>query len=124
MYHEDETELTLDERNALASLSREMPVSDILEARVVRALRSEGHLGESTSGKARRIPLSLRIAAAIALFAGGVATGRYILASEAPQRADVNAPSSQVRDIPTSQPPAGTNASQRETIVAEREVWF
>ena len=43
MYNDEGFELTLEERNALASLPREMSVGDLLEAKVVRALRKEGH---------------------------------------------------------------------------------
>ena len=124
MYHEDETELTLEERNALASLQRELPVSDILEARVVRSLKNDGHLGAAPS-RTNRIPLALKIAAAIALFAGGVATGRYILAGETAQSASISTPPAGLRDIPTSRPPTTQPASRSgESVVAEREVWF
>src|SRR5512138_666254 len=123
MYHEDETELTLDERTALASLSRAMPVSDMLEARVVRALRNDGHFGAHVPRESS-IPLPLKVAAAIALFAGGVAKGRYVLADENAERAAAT-PTVELRDIPPSRAPAEKPASRRgETIVAEREMWL
>ena len=91
MYNDDEINLTLEERNAIASLAREIAPSDLLEARVVKALKSEGHFGGARAQKRSSLVTALRIAAAIALFAGGVATGRYILKSlRAPQRPRFN----------------------------------
>ena len=128
MYNEDEVNLTLEERNALASLSREIAPSDLLESRVVKALKSEGHFGGARAQKRSSLVTALRIAAAIALFAGGVATGRYLLRSNAPQSASIsapNAPASQNRDAQSIAPRTGTPAvQQNETVVAEREMWF
>ena len=45
MYNDDNFELTHDEKTMLASLPREMAPSDLLESRVMRALRDEGYLG-------------------------------------------------------------------------------
>ena len=130
MYNDDEINLTLEERNALASLSREIAPSDLLESRVVKALKSEGHFGGARAQARSSLVTALRIAAAIALFAGGVATGRYILSSKAPQSASVtapasNAPASQNREAQSIAPRTGTPAvQQNETVVAEREMWF
>ena len=125
MYNEDEVELTLEERTALKSLPREMETGDLLESRVVRALRQDGHFGES--GAPRRSSLSLiwRAAAAFALFAGGVATGRYLLASDVPESASISAPASNDRDGRDSTPRTETRpVRQNETVIAEREMWL
>jgi len=133
MFNDDEINLTLEERNAFASLSREIAPGDLLEARVVKALKSEGHFGGVRARKRSSLVTALRIAAAIALFAGGVATGRYLLRSNAPQSASVsapnapapNAPASRNRDAQSIAPRTGTPAvQQNETVVAEREMWF
>ena len=127
MYN-DEFELTPDERAALAALPREMQPSDLLEERVVRALRAEGQLGAVAKPRSNRgIMAMLRVAAAIALFAGGVATGRYLLASDSPQSASVQESSAKIgpRD---STLPASTarqvKKNNNERIVAEREMWL
>lgn len=123
MYHEEEVELTLEERNALASLPRAIAPSDMLEARVVRALKEDGHFGAAR--RRSSIPLMLRIAAGIALFAGGVATGRYALSDETAQRAAVTQPAAEVRDAaPTSQQTVKNSLKRNETVVAEREMWL
>ena len=85
----DEDELTPDERAALAALPRELPPGDMLEERTVRALRSEGHFGGLRSSARRSAGLGWRIAAALTLFAGGVATGRYLLVPASPRSAAV-----------------------------------
>lgn len=126
MYNDEEFELTLEERNALASLPREMATGDLLEARVVRALRSEGRLGVAPTRKADSIASAVKIAAAVALFAGGVATGRYVLkSSDAPESASVSAPASQNRDVEKSTPRTQSRpVRQNETVIAEREMWL
>jgi hypothetical protein len=124
MYHEEEVELTLEERNALASLPRAIAPSDMLEARVVRALKEDGQFG-SAARRRGSIPLMLRIAAGIALFAGGVATGRYALSDETSQRAAVTQPAAEVRDAaPSSQQTVKNSLKRSETVVAEREMWL
>ena len=124
MYHEEEVELTLEERNALASLPRAITPSDMLEARVVRALKENGHFG-AAARRRRSIPVALRIAAAIALFAGGVATGRYALSDETAQRAAVTQPATEVRDVaPANQQTVKNSVKRSETVVAEREMWL
>ena len=126
MYN-DEIELTRDEIAALSALPREMQPSDLLEERVVRALRSEGHLGAVSGPKRNRgVWVALRIAAALALFAGGVATGHYLLGSDTQQSASVQAPATIVKDRDTTGPAPETRTVNRknETIVAEREMWL
>ena len=124
MFNENEIDLTNDERIALAGLSREAPVGDLLEERTVRALRAAGHFG-SMPGKSSSLSLVLRIAAAIALFAGGVATGRYLIAGETPERASTASPQSTITEPTTTAPRIESHpASGRETIVAEREMWM
>jgi hypothetical protein len=125
MYNEDEVELTLEERTALKSLPREMETGDLLESRVVRALRQDGHFGESRGPRRSSLPLIWRAAAAFALFAGGVATGRYLLASEVPESASISAPASNDRDGRDSTPLTETRpVRQNETVIAEREMWL
>ena len=125
MYNDEEFELTLEERNALASLPREMDPGDLLEAKVVRALRNEGHFSAASRRGSHNIPAALKIAAAIALFAGGVATGRYVLkSSDSPDRASVSAPASQNLDAGKTTPRTVTRPVQNETVVAEREMWL
>ena len=124
MYNDETVELTPEERNALASLPREMNPGDLLEGRVVRALRNEGHFGAAVP---RRNGLSLawKIAAGLALFAGGVATGRYVLTSDVPQSASISAPASQNRDAQILTPRTEPRpVRHNETVVAEREMWL
>ena len=126
MYNDD-NELTRDEIAALSALPREMQPSDLLEERVVRALRSEGHLGAAPKSQRNRGAwVALRIAAALALFAGGVATGRYLLGTDTPQSASGQAPATIVRDRDTTVPNPETRTVNRnkETVVAEREMWL
>ncbi len=126
MYNDD-NELTRDEIAALSTLPREMQPSDLLEERVVLALRSQGHLGATARSRPRRaISLALKIAAGIALFAGGVATGRYLIAADLPQSASVAAPSTIVKDRDTTVPRVEPRQVRtgKESIIAEREMWL
>lgn len=127
MYN-DENELTHEELTALAALPREMQPGDLLEQRVVNALKTEGHFGSTRKAReSRGIMLAFRAAAAIALFAGGVATGRYLLAPDTAQSASVVQPSSAiVRDRDTTQPDAKRLQVKQagERMVAEREMWL
>ena len=125
MYSDDNIELTRDEQAALAGLPRELEPGDLLEAKVIRALRDEGHFG-SIVPRARRGPsLALKIAAAVTLFVGGVATGKYLLASNAPQSASATAPVTETRDAPAAAPRNESRpAPQKETVVAVREMWL
>ncbi|HEY0243185.1 MAG TPA: hypothetical protein VGC52_11045 [Gemmatimonadaceae bacterium] len=125
MYNDDEIELTLAERAALASLPREMETGDMLEARVVRALRDKGHFGEPPVRRRGSLQVMWRIAAALALFAGGVATGRYILAADVPESASISARASNDRNARDTTPRTETRpVRQNETVVAEREMWL
>jgi hypothetical protein len=71
----DHDALTPDERAALDALPREQAPGRLLEQRVVRALRDRGLLR-----RARPAPawLAAGLAASVALFAGGFATGQWI----------------------------------------------
>ena len=126
MYNDEEFELTLEERKALASLPREMPPGDLLQAKVVRALRNEGHFSVQPARRPYSIATALKIAAAIALFAGGVATGRYVLnSSDSRDSASVSAPASQNQGAATVTPRTESRpVRQNETVVAEREMWL
>lgn len=86
----DEIELTPAERRALDALPREADPGQLLEERTVKALRREGLLAASGTGGASRDAydsspagrpwwqLVAGIAAAIALFAGGVSVGQVV----------------------------------------------
>ena len=125
MYNDEKFELTETEAAALAALPREMEPGDLLEARVLRALRKEGHLGGTGLAAGRSASLALKIAAAIALFAGGVATGRFALASQAPASASITAPVTETRNAGKTAPRNNTRPVQnKETVVAEREMWL
>ena len=91
----------------------------------MRAMKEHGHLGGmQVAGEKSRIPTALKIAAAVALFAGGVATGRYLMITDSPRSASATAP---VRDdrAADSTPRTETRPVQRnETVVAEREMWL
>jgi hypothetical protein len=122
MYNDEDEVLTPEERALLTSLPREMAPSDMLEERVVRALRKEGHFGSAVPARNERLKAVLRIAAAIALFAGGVAAGRYLIAPDVPASASVQQPSrTRTADTLT---PKSRPAPATETIVAEREMWM
>lgn len=77
MTHDDHTELTPQEEAAFAALPRERAASAMLEERTVRGLRARGLL----HGRPwyRRPSLALAgLAAAAALFLGGVTTGQWL----------------------------------------------
>jgi hypothetical protein len=123
MFSEDQ-ELSVEERAAFAALPRELAPSDLLEERVVRALRSEGRftsVAHAPRQWARRIA---RVAAAIALFAGGVATGHYLLSGPS-NGADTRAVNQTSITKPAPQSSTGTQSVKNtETVVAEREMWL
>ena len=123
MYSENEIELTAEERTMLSALPREIPPSDMLEERVMRALRREGHLGSPQVRRSRSFTTILKIAAAVALFAGGVATGRYVLLPDVPRSASLSQPE-RMRTNDTVQPSRESVPVNGETIVAEREIWM
>jgi hypothetical protein len=124
MYSDDQ-ELNASEMAALAALPRELAPGDLLEERVVHALRSEGHLGASRKTGRRWLNTSLRIAAAAALFIGGVATGQYMMTRSAAQSADAAALIRQANELsyPQATQPARAVKSN-EKVVAEREMWL
>ncbi len=123
MNYNDENELSAAERELLAALPREKATSDLLEERVVRALRREGHLGTAGVTRIRRLDSAWKVAAAIALFAGGVATGRFVMTPDAPKSAAVAAPASiKTRDtVPTN---VRSTPVKGELFVAETELWL
>lgn len=98
----NEDELTPQQRAALTSLAREIPVSHELEERVARALRQNGHFTP-----VRRTPwrvAALRIAAALLLFAAGAATERYLLGDRGDSPAGSDAPAAVAEDPVTRTP--------------------
>lgn len=86
--HEMDDELTPGEQAMFAALPREREPGRLLEERTVRALRERGVL-QAPTAQARprlRFPaawISGAIAAGIALFVGGLATGQYLGARHA-----------------------------------------
>jgi hypothetical protein len=124
MHDDNEYQLTADEQVMLSSLRRELEPGDLLEERVVRALRRDGHFGGSRR-PARGLGPLVRIAAGIALFAGGVATGRFLMApdsSQAATAAAAAAPAAIVKD--TNQSGEMPFPASGELIVAETELWL
>jgi len=123
MFSENE-ELNEQERAAIAALPREIAPSDLLEERVVRALRREGHFNRSTRAGNRWTRPFVRIAAALALFAGGVATGHYALSQPNTERQ--TAPINQTSvSKPAQQPASGAQTVKNTgTVVVEREMWL
>lgn len=85
-HDEMDTELTPAERELFAALPREREPGRLLEERTVRALRERGllHAAQAPVADARRrlrFPaawISGAVAAGIALFLGGLATGQYL----------------------------------------------
>ncbi len=121
MHNENDYELTADEQAMFSSLRRELKPSDLLEERVVRALRSEGQFG-APRRPAPRLGQLIRMAAAIALFAGGVATGRYVMTPDTPQTAATAQPAPMVRE--TNRAREIPIPASGERIVAETELWL
>jgi hypothetical protein len=119
-------ELNQQERAAIAALPRQLTPSDLLEERVVRALRHEGHFATRASRHWAR-PLT-SVAAAVALFAGGVLTGRYALSQQETgrQAAKQTAPVNQaIGSNPAPDNPVGTQTVKNgKAVVAEREMWL
>src|SRR5690242_9263656 len=80
MHDRSDEDLSVTEREAYASLPREVMPSRLLEERVVSALRAKGYLGERhprhTSWGGMRITAAA--AAAVALFASGLAVGQWL----------------------------------------------
>ena len=125
MFNDENFDLTREEASLLAALPREMEPGELLEARVLRALRDQGHFGAGQHRTSRAVSLALKIAAAITLFVGGVATGRYAIASNAPATASITAPVTETSRATQSAPRNDTRpVQQKETVVAEREMWL
>lgn len=82
MNEHDENELTPELRNQLSALPRERDPGRLLQERTVRALRERGLIeAPAAGGRIRRIPrawLGGAVAAGIALFASGLATGQWM----------------------------------------------
>jgi hypothetical protein len=126
MFNED-NDLSEQERTMLAALPREMAPSDLLEERVVRALKSRGHLGTTSKPNRPWARMALRAAAAILLFVGGAVTGKYMLAQPSAAAAVSTAQVKQTNTEQTEQPSVNKGAQQvknNETVVAEREMWL
>ncbi|MEO5902511.1 MAG: hypothetical protein ABIQ55_00710 [Gemmatimonadaceae bacterium] len=123
MMFSDQNELSEQERAAIAALPRELAPGDLLEERVVRALRQQGHFGAAVHASRSWPRVALRAAAAVLLFAGGVATGRYMLtqtpaaAQSAIKRASVQPPPRKIDD-------GAQQVKRNETVVAQREMWL
>lgn len=119
----DQNELSEQERAAIAALPRELAPSDLLEERVVRALRDNGHFGTIVRANRSWPRMALRAAAAVLLFAGGVATGKYML------KQPLSATSASIKQASSKvSPQKAENSAQQvksnETVVAEREMWL
>lgn len=76
-------ELSEQEREAFAALPRERVPPAHLEERVVGALRHRGLLGHTRPG-IRRPRIAAAVAAGVALFAAGTATGQWMAAGRGP----------------------------------------
>ncbi len=86
MFNDEELELTDAERAALAALPRERPMSDLLEGRVVNALKSRGILWSPSRRGSRFTTIALRTAAAVFIFAAGALTERLVLDRQETER--------------------------------------
>ncbi len=78
MFNDEEIELTDAEREAFAALPKERPVSDLLEGRVVNALKSRGIFSPPSRRGSRFTTIALRSAAAVFIFAAGAVTERFV----------------------------------------------
>jgi len=80
-----EEDLTPEERQSLADLTRERRPPEDLEQRVVRALRAEGLLAPPRPLRLPRSPawIATAAAASIALFVGGFALGQWVASRQA-----------------------------------------
>ena len=86
MFNDEEIELTDAERAAFAALPRERPVSDLLEGRVVSALKSRGALSPLSRRETRFTTIALRSAAAVFIFAAGALTERLVFDRQETER--------------------------------------
>ncbi|MFN2602430.1 MAG: hypothetical protein ABR582_06690 [Gemmatimonadaceae bacterium] len=85
MFNDEEIELTDVERAMFAALPKERPVNDLLEARVVNALKSRGVLSQPRRGN-RFTTIALRTAAAVFIFAAGALTERIVFGRHETER--------------------------------------
>jgi len=77
--HDDDLDLTADEREALRALPRERDPGELLEERTVRALRARGLIRSSGPPRFAISPAwASAAAAAVALFLGGFAFGQWV----------------------------------------------
>lgn len=129
--HDDEAEFP--ERDALAALRRDVPPSDVLEERTVRALTARGLLQRSsrrTSGVVARVAA---IAACVLFFLGGYVVGTRRTGSPGDSTTIY---SGELRDEPIGgvspaeslQSPASTEvtfaAPDSAAAASRRVVWF
>jgi len=106
--HDDNVDLPL------GSLSREIDAPHSLEDRTVRALQGAGLIASS-----RRRPMAWQIAAALLLFAGGMAVGR-VSASATTASQD---PAQPRYVLLLHDGPVGLSAEQEAAVVAEYRDW-
>ncbi len=118
----DQNDLSDQERAAIAALPRELAPSDLLEERVVRALRQRGHFGTAVRANRSWPRMALRAAAAVLLFAGGVATGKYML-TQTPSAASATTRRATAQ-VPEKIDNGAQQVKSNETVVAEREMWL
>ena len=80
MHDRDDEDLSAAEREAFEALRREAMPGRLLEERVVTELRARGHLGARRARLAgwRLLPIGAAAAAAVALFASGLAVGQWL----------------------------------------------
>ncbi|MEO7367711.1 MAG: hypothetical protein ABIZ36_07125 [Gemmatimonadaceae bacterium] len=119
----DQNELSEQERSAIAALPRELAPSDLLEERVVRALKQQGHFGTTAPANRDWPRMALRAAAAVLLFAGGVATGKYML-TQTPSAASAPIKQASVETRPQKIDNGARQVKSKEKVVAEREMWL
>lgn len=77
MKHDEMPDLTETERESFAALPREAEPGRLLEERTVEALRQRGLLGRRRWAWYRPAPVMAAAAAAVALFASGLAVGQW-----------------------------------------------
>jgi len=80
MHDRSDDDLTASEREAFAALPRELMPGRLLEERVVSELRSRGYLGTRHARHPGwgRLRITAAAAAAVALFASGLAVGQWL----------------------------------------------
>src|SRR5216110_1410813 len=86
MFNDKEMDLTDAERAMFAALPKERPVSDLLEGRVVNALKSRGFLSPASRRGSRLTTIALRSAAALFIFAAGALTERLVFDRQETER--------------------------------------